>query len=159
MRHLGFLILASTLGGATAYAQNGQAIYKEHCASGHDAPTGRVPSFSALRQMDAGSILPSLQTGLMKTQAAGLTNQELYALVTYLATPVRKPTTSPPPAAFCDGQNFGIVEIRPITKPANHILRSGNVRDLKRHLSNPIGNLCPMRSRLVVGPQWLNAQT
>ncbi len=100
MRHLLFLVLSA----ATVSAQDGAAIYKQRCAGCHDAPAARVPPFSALRAMDAASILRSLETGLMKTQAAGLTNSELYALVTYLASPARKSAAPPPAAAFCGSE-------------------------------------------------------
>ncbi len=97
MRYLLLLLL----GAAMVFAQDGAAIYKQRCSGCHDTPGTRVPPFSALRAMDAGSILRSLETGLMKTQAAGLTNNQLYALVAYLASPTPKAVAPPPPAAFC----------------------------------------------------------
>ncbi|MGH9582545.1 MAG: PQQ-binding-like beta-propeller repeat protein [Bryobacteraceae bacterium] len=90
---------------ATAFAQNGEAIYKARCASCHDAATGRVPPFSALREMSPATIMRALDTGLMKTQAAGLTGQQRYALVAYLATPAKKPIAAPPRSAFCSIQS------------------------------------------------------
>lgn len=86
---------------ASALAQNGAAVYKDHCASCHDTPTGRVPTFSALREMKPAAVMQSLETGAMKMQAAGLTTAERYALVTFLATPDSKPEISLPQTAFC----------------------------------------------------------
>ncbi len=94
MRPLSFLpsrfTTLFTLTIATLGAQDGAAIYKQHCAGCHDAPGTRVPPLSALRAMDAPSILRSLETGLMKTQGAALTVGERYAVVGYLAAPVAK---------------------------------------------------------------------
>lgn len=101
MRNLLYLALAAALGTATALAQNGEAIYKAHCAGCHDAPVKRVPPFSALRKMDAATIMRTITTGIMKTQAAGLTTQQKYALVTYLAAPTPKEAAAPPASAFC----------------------------------------------------------
>ncbi|MBV8809487.1 MAG: PQQ-binding-like beta-propeller repeat protein [Acidobacteriaceae bacterium] len=85
-------------------AQDGATIYKQHCAGCHDAPGTRVPPLSALRAMDAPSILRSLETGLMKTQGAALTANERYAVVGYLAAPVAKTAAPPPSAALCSAQ-------------------------------------------------------
>ena len=37
-------------------AQDGAAIYKERCASCHDAPEGRVPSITAIKAMTGGGV-------------------------------------------------------------------------------------------------------
>ena len=101
MRPLLFFVLSAT----TLFAQDGDAVYKAHCAACHDAPAGRVPPFSALRAMSPAKIMQSLETGAMKTQGAGLTNAEKYAVVTYLATPAPKAAPQPPAAAFCNAQS------------------------------------------------------
>jgi polyvinyl alcohol dehydrogenase (cytochrome) len=88
---------------ATLLAQDGAAIYKQHCASCHDAPAGRVPPVSALRAMNALLVLNSLETGAMKTQAEGLTSNERVALVVYLTLAAAK-SAPPPPSAFCTGK-------------------------------------------------------
>jgi len=93
------LLFAVTI--LTASAQDGAAIYKQHCAGCHDTPAARVPPLSALRAMDAAAIIRSLETGVMKTQAAGLTSNERYAVVAYLATPA-KPVAPPSTAATCN---------------------------------------------------------
>lgn len=86
-----------------AFAQDGAAIYRKRCASCHDTPAPRIPPFSALRAMDPGSIMKSLDTGIMKKQAEGLTSAERYALVGYITTPVIQKPTPLPAAAFCGG--------------------------------------------------------
>ena len=99
MKRLFFLL--TVLGGA-AFAQDGAAVYKAHCATCHDMPTGRVPPVSALKAMSFPMILGALETGSMKTQGGELTSSERYALVVYLSTPAPKPAAVPQ-TAFCSG--------------------------------------------------------
>ena len=97
MRALLFFMLSA----AAALAQDGAAIYKAHCASCHDTPTGRVPPVSALRTVAPEAILQSLERGPMKLQAASLSNAERYAVVTYLASPAPKSTASVSATGSC----------------------------------------------------------
>ena len=66
-------------------AQDGAAIYKERCASCHDAPEGRVPSITAIKAMTGEAIYGALTSGAMKTQAQGLTTPQLITLIGYIA--------------------------------------------------------------------------
>ena len=66
-------------------AQDGSAIYKERCASCHDAPEGRVPSLTAIKAMSGEAIYVALTSGSMKTRAEGLTTAEIFALIGYIA--------------------------------------------------------------------------
>ncbi len=68
-----------------AQAQDGAALFKERCASCHEAPTGRAPSMDAIKQMTAQAIFAALTNGAMKTQASGLGTQELLSLLVYIA--------------------------------------------------------------------------
>jgi len=93
----GLPLLLST---ALAFAQDGATVYKQRCASCHDAPAGRVPPVSALRAMSTRSILASLDSGTMKKQADGLNSAERFALVGYLLS--KAAVVTPLPAtAFC----------------------------------------------------------
>ena len=65
---------------ATAGAQDGAAIYKERCASCHDAADSRAPKMEALKAMTGEAIYASLAMGGMKTQAQGLSPQQMFAL-------------------------------------------------------------------------------
>ncbi len=94
-----FLLL--TIGMSVACAQDGAAIYKTRCAQCHDAPAGRVPPFSALRDMSPMKVLVSLESGVMKAQAEGLSSADRHALVGYITYPPPK-VTPPPASAFCD---------------------------------------------------------
>jgi len=78
-----------------AKAQNGEAVYKEHCASCHNSAAPRVPAESALRSMNLMRVLTALQTGVMKTVGNTLTPPERYAVALYLsagATPKAAPS-------------------------------------------------------------------
>jgi polyvinyl alcohol dehydrogenase (cytochrome) len=66
-------------------AQDGAAIYKEKCASCHDAPEGRVPSISAIKAMTGESIYIALTSGVMKAQAQGLSAPQILTLIGYIA--------------------------------------------------------------------------
>jgi polyvinyl alcohol dehydrogenase (cytochrome) len=66
-------------------AQDGSAIYKERCASCHDAAEGRAPKLGALKAMSGEAILGSLAMGSMKPQAEGLTPPQIFALVGFIA--------------------------------------------------------------------------
>jgi len=66
-------------------AQDGAAIYKERCASCHDAAESRGPKMEALKGMTGEAIYVSLATGSMKTQAAGLSAEQIFALLGFIA--------------------------------------------------------------------------
>jgi polyvinyl alcohol dehydrogenase (cytochrome) len=66
-------------------AQDGAAIYKEHCASCHDSAEGRVPPLSAIKAMSPEAIYTALTNGVMKTQAEGLSTAQVFALIGYIA--------------------------------------------------------------------------
>src|SRR6476469_8830745 len=66
-------------------AQDGAAIYKERCASCHDAPEGRVPAISAIKAMSGEAIYLALTSGPMRTQAQGLSMAQIFALLGYIA--------------------------------------------------------------------------
>lgn len=65
-------------------AQDGAALYRERCASCHDSPQARVPAISAIKQMTAASIYAALTNGVMKSQASGLSTQQVMSLLVYI---------------------------------------------------------------------------
>jgi polyvinyl alcohol dehydrogenase (cytochrome) len=81
------------------FAQDGAAIYKERCASCHDMPAARVPSFATIKAMSGEAIYAALSMGLMKSRAEGLSTSELFALIGYIAptggTQVAPPSFTP----------------------------------------------------------------
>ena len=67
------------------YAQDGAALYQQRCASCHASSSGRTPSMAAIKKMTPDAVYASLASGPMKTQAAGLSTQQLVALLVYIA--------------------------------------------------------------------------
>ncbi len=86
-----------------ACAQDGGAVYREHCAGCHDKGQGRIPPASALRALSAPAILDALENGVMKIQAAALTKPEKAAVSEYLGTAPAVETKSA--ANACPGAN------------------------------------------------------
>lgn len=84
-------------------AQDGAAIYKERCAACHDAPKERIPALSAIKAMSGEAIYSALTTGLMKTQAAGLSTGQLFALIGYIAPTGGSQATPPVFTPTCKG--------------------------------------------------------
>ena len=78
-------ILALCLATPALFAQDGATLYKQRCASCHDAPQGRVPAIGAIRQMTGEAIYGVLSNGVMKPQAEGLSTTELIKLIAYIA--------------------------------------------------------------------------
>lgn len=90
MRYVCLFILMAPL----LSAQDGAAIYKERCAACHDAPAGRVPSLSTIKDMSGEAIYLALTNGAMKSQAEGLATNQIFALLGYIG-----PTGGAKPAA------------------------------------------------------------
>ena len=68
------------------FGQDGAQLFKTHCARCHDSPIGRVPATSTLRAISSEAILKALDDGVMKTQAAGLTEPQRMAVAAYLGS-------------------------------------------------------------------------
>src|SRR5262245_10956620 len=71
-----------------AFAQDGQALYRAHCASCHDASAQtRAPSRQALQQLTPERILNALesQSGAMLIQGVARTTAERRALALYVS--------------------------------------------------------------------------
>ncbi|HTS31617.1 MAG TPA: PQQ-binding-like beta-propeller repeat protein [Bryobacteraceae bacterium] len=96
------LVLAAS---AHAADPDGAALYRQHCASCHDASAvTRAPAPAALRVMTPESIVRSLENGAMKAQGATLAAAEKQALAEFLAG---KPAGTPaaPQAGLCAGRS------------------------------------------------------
>ena len=85
MRYVCLLISMSLFTSVLASAQEGAAIYKERCASCHDAPQGRTPALSVIKQMTGEAVYLALTAGAMKEQASGLSITQLFSLIGYIA--------------------------------------------------------------------------
>ena len=69
------VLLALVAFSAAAHGQSasdGEALYKQHCATCHDAGVSRVPARSVLEKFSAESIRSTLDAGSMVQQAAAL---------------------------------------------------------------------------------------
>jgi polyvinyl alcohol dehydrogenase (cytochrome) len=91
--HLLFASLLLTPGIALAAEDPYAAqLFKQHCASCHEtgaaAPGARIPPVSVLKSMTPNAILRTLETGLMKSQAAVLSVNERQAVANFLGTAV-----------------------------------------------------------------------
>src|SRR5262249_40194391 len=62
----------------------GAALYRERCASCHDAGLARTPTRDALGHMSGDNIRFALTKGKMSEQAAGLSAAQIEALVGFL---------------------------------------------------------------------------
>ncbi|HUJ31392.1 MAG TPA: PQQ-binding-like beta-propeller repeat protein [Candidatus Acidoferrum sp.] len=94
------LVFALTCISAKAQEQGaakteGEAIYRDHCASCHEGQVTRAPVRSALTQMARQDIRIALTTGNMRTQAANLTPEQIDALARFLSD--REAAPEPPP--------------------------------------------------------------
>ena len=65
-------------------ASPGKAVYDKHCASCHEHPETRAPSFDTLKGMRYGSIHYALTEGKMQVQGAPLSAAERASVIDYL---------------------------------------------------------------------------
>src|SRR4051812_15539955 len=84
-------------------AQDGAAIYKERCASCHDAPEGRVPALNAIKAMSGEAVYLALTNGSMKSRAEGLSTPQIFALIGYIGPTGGKKTAPPAFERTCKG--------------------------------------------------------
>ncbi|HEX5227456.1 MAG TPA: PQQ-binding-like beta-propeller repeat protein [Bryobacteraceae bacterium] len=67
------------------------SLFQKHCASCHNSEagaSGRVPQLAALKSMTPAAIQKTLESGVMKTQAAALSADERLKVATYLGTAI-----------------------------------------------------------------------
>lgn len=70
---------------ASAGDETGARVYAQRCASCHDNPDAtRAPSIDALKAMSPAQIRFSMTSGKMQSQAAGLDQEQIGAVVNYL---------------------------------------------------------------------------
>jgi len=84
-------------------AQDGAAIYKERCASCHDASEARVPSLGSIKAMSGPAIYGTLTSGAMRTQAQGLSTSQIFALIGYIAPTGTTSASAPDLTRTCKG--------------------------------------------------------
>src|SRR5882757_10039458 len=99
MRCVCLLVLMSSF----LSAEDGGAIYKERCASCHDAPEGRVPSLTAIKAMSGEAIYLALANGSMRSRAEGLSTGQIFALIGYIAPSGGTQPPAPAVTRTCKG--------------------------------------------------------
>jgi polyvinyl alcohol dehydrogenase (cytochrome) len=99
----------------TAAAEDGPTLYKQLCASCHDAGTERAPNLNALRAMTAERVLTAMETGPMLSMASGRTGVERRAIAEFVAGKsfAQAFSTAPSPQAMCRAGSFA----DPLTGP------------------------------------------
>lgn len=96
-------LLATTLLAQSAQALTpdgaGRELYFKRCAQCHEKPTDRAPPRYALGWFPPRAILSALESGLMRQQAAGLTDTERQAIAAFLHSPDLAGMAQPRPEA------------------------------------------------------------
>jgi len=79
----------------SALAQDGSALYAQHCAQCHDANQPRTPPRSTLEQLAPDQIVAALEAGVMRVQGADRTPAERRALAVFLSKASGTATAQP----------------------------------------------------------------
>jgi polyvinyl alcohol dehydrogenase (cytochrome) len=79
-------VLAVICAAATAHAQDGNALYQQHCATCHDTATSRVPARDVISALPVDRIVDALSNGLMRTQGEALSPAERRAIAMSIST-------------------------------------------------------------------------
>jgi polyvinyl alcohol dehydrogenase (cytochrome) len=92
--------------GATAAAvvAHGETLFKARCASCHDPAIERAPPKVALARRFPDDIATALKTGVMQPMAAGLTDQDIHAIATYLGADGMTEQAGDPPVCASSGR-------------------------------------------------------
>src|SRR6185369_1634142 len=80
------LIMTVIVSGADPYAEQ---RFQKNCASCHQAASGaeaRIPQIATLKTMTPAAILRTLESGIMKAQAAPLSGDERQKIANFLGT-------------------------------------------------------------------------
>ncbi len=101
-RSSAFVLCALTA--ATAFAQDGAALYRRDCAACHDMGVDRAPARDTLQTMTAERVLAAMESGPMISMASRDNGAERRAIAQYVtgkALSARDLSTTPPAAAMC----------------------------------------------------------
>ena len=98
-----------------AAADDGPTLYKQLCASCHDAGTERAPNRDALRAMTPERVLTAMESGPMLSMAAGRTGVERRAIAEFVTGKsfAQALGTTPSPQTMCKAGG----EFNPLTGP------------------------------------------
>lgn len=91
----GYVVPPENSGGL--YPVSGEPVFKARCAGCHEPAIDRAPTREALAARAPEEIYDTLTIGAMKTNAAGLSDAELYGVVRYLTGRSPVPNAVAPP--------------------------------------------------------------
>src|SRR5262245_46021283 len=99
------LVLAQAASVSAQQAPNGEVLYRDNCASCHDAGADRAPSREAFRAMTPERVLAAMETGLMVTMASRIGTAERRAVAELVTgKSFSEPMNfKPSPQAMCSG--------------------------------------------------------
>jgi polyvinyl alcohol dehydrogenase (cytochrome) len=91
-------IAVSTLAYGQAPSIEGEALYREHCATCHERGVTRAAPRSTLMQLSAETVRFALTKGSMSSQAATLSDEQREAVIRFVANPAGTASTAAAPA-------------------------------------------------------------
>ena len=84
-----------------AAAARGEPLYRQHCAACHSHPTERIPPRLRFLTMTPHTVFDAMTTGIMKSQAAGLTEEDRRTLAVVLSYQSFEESPNPPELNLC----------------------------------------------------------
>ena len=99
------------------FADDGPSLYKQLCASCHDAGTERAPNRETLQAMSPERVLTAMESGPMLSMASGRTGTERRALAEFVTGKsfAQAVSTTPSPQAMCRATAGG--SVNPLAGP------------------------------------------
>jgi len=82
----------------------GKAIYRANCAGCHDQGSARAPQLTLLRYMSPEAIHRALTSGVMRAQAAALTEDQKVQVAQFLSSRKLGPPAALTPVNLCQGK-------------------------------------------------------
>src|SRR5258708_18624436 len=89
---------ADSAAAAAAVVAHGETLFKARCASCHDPAIERAPPKVALARRFPDDIATALKTGVMQPMAAGMSDEDIHAVATYLGADGMTEQAGDPPA-------------------------------------------------------------
>src|SRR5882757_9151322 len=95
---------ANSAAAAAAVVAHGESLFKARCASCHDPAVERAPPKVALARRFPDDIATALKTGVMQPMAAGLSEEDIHAIATYLGADGMTEQAGDPPVCAPSGK-------------------------------------------------------
>lgn len=89
---------------AAAVVAKGETLFKARCASCHDPAIERAPPKVALARRFPDDIATTLKTGVMQPMAAGMSDEDIHAIATYLGADGMTEQAGDPPTCARSGK-------------------------------------------------------